>query len=395
MLDAAQIIAEIEEAVGIADPEAHFRRNLDALVDALNDTGGLGPAGREMAHRSLVGRGVDRVAGCKWLSNHPAIADEHVEAPVIMTGLPRSGTTYFQYLMDRDPRFRLVRTWEAIMPDPPPGHDPASVAARKAKEREINAMIAPKIKGFDALHLIDEDGPQECHVFMEQSWAAAGFMNLHDVPAYFDFLMDALDLEAAYRAHRRQIQLLQWKCPKQRWALKYPNHVIGMDDILRVYPDATFVMTHRDPVQVLPSIAKMSLTLRTARQEKAPDPHRIGAQMLDFVRRHIDRIMAFCTGPHANRVVHVDYYRLVDDPARVMAEIHAGIGTDTPDEVRDDITRWRTANPKGRRGENPYSLEQFGLSEDVARELFADYIAHFDIPTEAEGVVRNTRKERQ
>jgi hypothetical protein len=384
-LSAERILAGIEDKTGRPDPETWFRPNLDALVDALNRTGGLSDDARAMAESSLIGRGADRVEGIDWAERFPEIAEEIITAPVFMTGLPRSGTTYFQYLMDRDRRFRLIRTWEAIMPNPPPGHDPASVAGRKAKEREINAMIAPKIKGFDALHLIDEDGPQECHVFMEQSWSAAGFMNLYDVPDYFDFLMGSLDLAAAYRTHKRQLQLLQWKCPQMRWALKYPNHVIAMDQILSVYPDARFVMTHRDPVQILPSIAKMSLTLRSARQAEPVDPHRVGRQMIDFVRRHIDRIMAFCTGPQADKVTHVDYYRLVDDPVSVMPEIHTGIGADTPEDVRADIAAWRAAIPKGKRGKNPYSLEQFGIREEEARDLFADYIAHFDIPTEAQG----------
>ena len=114
--------------------------------------------------------------------------------------------------------------------------------------------------------------------------------------------------------------------------------------------------------------------------------HRAGAHMLHFIRRHIDRIMEFCTGPDAASVHHVDYYRLAADPAAMLDEIHAGIGADTPDDVRQCIADWREANPQGRRGVNAYSLEQFGLVEGEVREQFADYIEHFDIPTEAEGV---------
>ena len=111
--------------------------------------------------------------------------------------------------------------------------------------------------------------------------------------------------------------------------------------------------------------------------------------MLDFVRRHIDRIMAFCTGPNADRVAHVDYYRLVADPAATLGEVHSEIAADSPDDVRESITSWRRANPKGKRGENKYSLEQFGIDADEARELFSDYIKHFDIPNEAEGTARS------
>jgi hypothetical protein len=198
--------------------------------------------------------------------------------------------------------------------------------------------------------------------------------------------MSGLDLEATYRVHKRQLQLLQWRCPQPRWALKYPNHVIAMDAIRKVYPDARFVMTHRDPVQTLASIAKMSFTLRNARYADPVDPHRIGQQMLDFIKRHIDRIMEFCTGQDGDCVTHVDYYRLADDPAKLLDEIHTGIGIDTPEDVREAIARWRRENPQGKRGTNAYSLEQFGLVEEEVRELYADYISHFDIPSEAEGV---------
>ena len=211
---------------------------------------------------------------------------------------------------------------------------------------------------------------------------------MHDVPAYFDYLMDHLDLEPVYRIHKRMLQILQWKCPRPRWALKYPNHVIAMDTIRKVHPGARFVMTHRDPVQVVASIAKMTYSLRTSRQGAPADAHRVGAHMLHFIRRHIDRIMAFCTGPDAASVYHVDYYRLAADPSAMLDEIHAGIGADTPADVRASIAAWREANPQGKRGENRYTLEQFGLVEDEVREQFADYISHFDIPAEAEGVTR-------
>jgi len=390
LIDASHIISEAEERAGFTDSELKVRANLEVLVDSLNSGPPFSEQAKATTINGLVSRMADRIEGLKWIDEYQEIAQQVIHEPVFLTGLPRSGTTYFQYLFDNDRRFRLIRTWEAIMPNPPPCHDPESVLRRKAIETEINEKIAMKIEGFEALHLIDEDGPQECHVFLEQAVAAAGFQNLYDVPAFFDYLMSKLDLEAAYLIHKRQLQLLQWKCPEPRWALKYPNHVIAMDSILQVYPDARFVMTHRDPLQTLASISKMSFTLRSARYADPVDPHRVGRQMLDFVHRHIERLMEFCTGPNGDRVMHVDYYSLADDPAAMLDEIHAGIGVETPDDVRDSIAAWRDANPKNKRGANEYSLEQFGIDPGEARDLFAKYIAHFDIPSEAEGLAMTT-----
>ena len=198
--------------------------------------------------------------------------------------------------------------------------------------------------------------------------------------------MSSLDLAATYRAHKRQLQLLQWRTPLPRWALKYPNHVVALPEILGVYPDARFVMTHRDPVQTLASIAKMSATLRSTRYEQPVDPTVVGAQMLNFVQRHIDRIMSFCEGADQGKVVHVDYYRLVDNPAAVMKDVHAALGIATPEAVRDAVSAWHRRNPKNARGANSYDLATYGLEDRAVAAQFADYMRRFDIPRERDGL---------
>ena len=385
-LDARAIIAEAEAAAGFCDNEPHLHRNLAALVASLNGDGKLNESGEAAARRGLVARNTDRIAGQKWVADYPEIADEVIEAPLFLCGLPRSGTTYFQYLFDHDRRFRLIRTWQSLMPLPPPGFDPGSVIERKAMEEDRRAMLRPKlIENFAALHLLDVDGPDECHAFLEQTSAAAGFFNLYDVPQYFDYLMNEADMGLAYRAHKRQLQLLQWRLPKQPWALKYPNHIINMKTILEVYPDARFAITHRDPLQVLASIAKMSLSLRTARYDTV-DPHRVGRQMLDFIDRHIQRVMVFDAAPNSDRAVHVDYYALVANPGAEMVKAHAGLGLASPDDIMAEIAGWRRENAKNARGANDYALAQFGIYAEEAEERFSAYRRRFAIPREAEAL---------
>ncbi len=388
MLVAAEIIESAERQAGIADSDTPLRRNLQQLVASINNDAKLPPWGEASIRKALVDRTADRLEGLKWLRDYPEIAEEKIVEPVFLTGLPRSGTTFFQYLFDQDARFRLIRTWEAVLPLPPPGFDVASVARRKTEEGERRRQTRPQIEGFEALHLIDADGSEECHAFMEQSYAAAGLNNLLNVPSFFEYLSTELDFTTAYQCHRRQLQLLQWRMPQPRWALKYPNHVLAMDRILAVHPDARFVMTHRDPVQTLASISKMSFTLRGARYDQPIDPQVVGQQMLTFVQRHIDRIMAFTGSADADRVTHVDYYRLLDNPAEVMTEVHAALKIDTPAAVHDAVAEWHRQNPKNARGANPYALEQFGLNADAVAEQFSDYMRRFDIPREREGLVR-------
>jgi Sulfotransferase family len=387
LLNAVAIIAEAEHRTGINEISPAVAGNLARLADELASTGGLSAEGEALTHQLFVKDQANRLEGLRWLRDYPEIADEVIEAPVFLMGLPRSGTTYFQYLFDRDPRFRLIRTWESMSPNPPPGFDAASVQQRRSEWTARRAQ-QPTFEGFEALHLYDQDGSDECHAFLQQSYGAAGLHNLFRVPGYFDFLMDELDLAETYHVHKRQLQLLQWRSAAKPWALKYPNHVIAMDEILHVYPDARFVMTHRDPVQTLASISKMTFNLRGMRTDEPVDPHQVGSDMRHFIQRHIDRIMAFDRSSRGHKVVHVDYYALIANPVREMRKIHAGIDIDTPDAVAGSVGDWHTANPKNARGRNDYSIEQWGLDGTEMAEQFQDYMQRFAIPREADGLAR-------
>ncbi|MFM6933361.1 MAG: sulfotransferase family protein [Novosphingobium sp.] len=384
-LDAGGILAEAQDKAGFADCEPEIVRNLEVLCASLNRDAKLGADGEAAARRALVTRQADRIGGLKWCAVHPEILEEPVDS-VFLCGLPRSGTTYFQYLFDRDRRFQLVRTWQSLVPLPPPAVDAQSVEDRKAFAREIRARTRPaEPENFAALHLYDEDGSDECHAFLEQGVTAAGFHNVFDVPTYFDWLIGDCDPIPAYRVHKRQLQLLQWRGEPKPWALKYPNHVLFMDAICDVHPAARFAITHRDPLQVLASIAKMTLTLRKTRYGIV-DPARVGEQMLHFIEAHISRIMAFADGPEANRVVHVDYYALVTNPADEMARVHTALGIGSPHDVMAEITGWRRENPKNARGANDYALAQFGLNAEAVEERFAAYRSRFAIPREADAI---------
>jgi hypothetical protein len=274
-----------------------------------------------------------------------------------------------------------------VMPSPPPGFDPGSVARRREAWAEIQ-KASGHFEGFEALHLYDEDGSDECHAFLEQSYGAAGLHNLYRVPAYFDWLLDGLDLEQTYRIHQRQLQCLQWRSDRRPWALKYPNHVLAMDTILRVHPDARFVMTHRDPAQNVASLSKLTWNLRSMRAVQPVDRHEVGRDMLAFMERHVERILDFDQGPHGDRVVHVDYYALAADPAGELGKIHGGLGIDTPEEVSRAVADWHAANPKNARGRNDYSLAEYGLDADEVAARFADYTSRFSVPDEREGIAR-------
>ena len=237
---------------------------------------------------------------------------------------------------------------------------------------------------IDAFHLTDVDGPQECLAILDQTFVNPGLLWTMSVGGYLDYLLHTADLQEAYEYHARVLKLLQWGSPARRWTLKWPCHLLALDAIADVYPDATFVVTHRDPVQALASNCSLTHMLRVGTSPNA-DQRQIGRDMLELVRQHVDRLVAFDIEQEAvgsSRLVHVDYYGLVDAPEAVMPRVFEAIDLDWTPEVDERIRAWRAENPKGRRGTHEYRLDDYGLDRATVAEAFAGYIERFDIPSE-------------
>jgi hypothetical protein len=230
---------------------------------------------------------------------------------------------------------------------------------------------------------MDPEGPDECSLLLNLAFAQAGFLNYLDVPGYFRWLLAHGDFLATYRFHKSVLQLLQWGAAPRRWVLKYPNHLLAMREIGAVHPRARFVVTHRDPVQALASLCDLTFQYRAPRHARNDKPQ-IGRQLQEFVRAHIERLMAYAERPDAGRpVIDVDYYRLVEDPLASVAGVYAALDLEMPRTVRDTLSEWVRRNPKGQRGEHRYRLEEFGLDAGSVNESFAAYRKRYAIPLES------------
>ena len=380
----------VQRARGLTDVEdpdpAHFHANLEAIVSAMNDEAALTPESAESIIGMLATALRNRIEVDRFVADEPGVDDSELEPPIFLTGLPRSGTTYFQYLFDQDPALRMLRTWEGDRPSPPPALDAESVRRRRDASTE-NARRAREAMGgaLDGLHLSDVDGPQECLAILDQTFVNPGLLWTMSVPGYLDYLLNTADLRAAYEYHARVLKLLQWGSPTRRWTLKWPCHLLALDAIAGVHPDATFVVTHRDPVQALASNCSLTNVLRSGSSPNA-DPEQIGRDMLELVRQHVDRLVAFDIAQSeagSSAVVHVDYYQLVDAPEAVMPDVFAAIGLEWTTTVEARIRSWRAANPKGKRGTHEYDLSDYGLDRATVTDAFAVYTERFAIPSES------------
>ncbi len=381
-----EVVEHARRLTDIEDPDpTHFIENLVAVVDSMNDEAALTAEGVQGAVGMMAVALRNRMEVDRYVADEPRIDDTPLEPPIFLTGLPRSGTTYFQYLFDQDPALRMLRTWEGDRPVPPPATDPTSVQRRIEASTETARRQHEATGGkIDAFHLTDVEGPQECLAILDQTFVNPGLLWTMSVASYLDFLLHDADLRAAYEYHARVLKLLQWEAPPRRWALKWPCHLLALDAIARVHPDARFVVTHRDPVQALASNCSLTHMLRAGTSPNA-DPEQIGRDMLELVRQHVDRLVAFdIAQAHAgsSALVHVDYYRLVDAPDEVMPGVFEAIGLEWTPDVEQRVRAWHDANPKGTRGTHEYRLDDYGLDRGMVTEAFADYTARFEIPSE-------------
>ena len=358
-----------------------FAENFARLIAALNDDGELSEQGFTLSEQEILRLLRNRLEVHAWTERNPEILDEPIEQPIFLMGLPRSGTTFLQNLFDQDVGLRLLRNWETLRPCPPPAAEPASVAPRiEAADRFLNRWRGD-VENFDATHLMDVTGPDECAHIMSMAFTQAGFQNYSRVPSYFDWLLRAADFQAAYRLHKTVLQLLQWRAPARRWVLKYPNHMLAIADIRAVYPDAVCMVTHRDPVQTLASLCALTEQYRAARYE-TNDRLALGQEMLRFVRAHVERFLVYRESVGGERIVDVDYYQLVADPVSVVADIYQRTGMVIPDSIRDRLSVWIEANPKGHRGRHEYRLTDYGLDAGQLDIVFADYRERFGVGVE-------------
>jgi hypothetical protein len=380
-ISAEAIVAQAEALSPVADPTPDlFADNLELLVASINEEAGLSEQGAAACSWMLAQAQRKRIEVSHWCAHEPEIVRQPVAPPVFLTGLPRSGTTYFQYLFDREPGLRMMRTWEGASPCPPPAADPASAAQRQAYCAEQHRQRCERDGGAsDSFHLSDPDGPQECVMIMDQTFGNAGHYWTFRLPEYFDRVFPAIDLAACYAHHKRVLQTLQWQAPPPRWALKWPCHLLALDAILEVYPDAAMVVTHRDPVAVLASNCSYSTFLRRTFSDRV-DRAEVGRQMKKLVSRHIRALVDF----DANRagdvsIAHVDYDQVVADPEGAMAGVYRSLDLELTPTVRRSIAAWRAENPPGKRGVHTYDLSDYGLDGREVADEFAFYTERFGL----------------
>lgn len=380
--DEDALIRKACRKTGLCDfGDDEHREPLSVLCEHLRTGKPTTAFGRLMLRADLLTRLANKLKIHAELSRVPEILERPVREPIFVLGLPRTGTTLLQRLLDADPQNHGPRIWEMNQPVPAP--DPESFESDpriREFERGRRAFdyAAPAVK---MMHEGDTKLPDECLLLMANGLISGWYCFAWDSP-YLDWFM-ARDHTSAYRFHKRQLQLLQWKFPQRRWVLKAPWHLFSLDALIEVYPDARIVQLHRDPLDVLPSLASLWTTARAAMYEEV-DPSEVGAEATRRAFALLGRGMEARSreeGRPGSGVVFQDvlYRDLVKDPIATVAKLYRGFRLDFGEEAEARMCRHLEGSPQHKYGRHRYRPEQFGIDVATERARYGAYCERFGL----------------
>lgn len=378
------VLADARSATGLDDfGDESFREPMERLVFALRDEALLTEMGRGYLRDRVVSTLVTRLRFEQTLLEHPEILDEEIGAPVVICGLPRTGTTMLHRVIAEDPSFDSVKWYEGRFPAPFEGWKPGEPDARiPAAEREV-AMTVESSPELMAIHPFDAHSPDEEIMLLEQSFMSRLPESYCHIPEFSAWL-EALDQLPGYRYLVKLLQYLQWQHRLQgrarpHWVLKAPHHLAFLPQLFTVFPDATIVQTHREPAETIPSICSMHLHLNHM-TSRDPDAAAIGAHWNGKWSMSMERCIDFRDAGHDDRFVDLWYLDSVRDPVSVVRKVYAFLGKQLTEIAEEKMQQWAEDNARDKRARHEYSLAQFGFTEESMARDYLRYRERYVLP---------------
>jgi Sulfotransferase family len=381
-----RLVAIACEETGHADfGDDGWQHGLDLVADGLVNEARLSVIGLEIAYLDLMRALKNRLDVIAWRKAHPEIATKGIPAPIVIVGQPRTGTTILYDLLAQDPDLRAPLTWEVDAPLPVPQpetyHNDPRIAATQAS-LELSEQIIP---GFLAFHPMGALVGQECVRITASEFTSMIFSVQYRLPSYYHWLLYEADHAGAYRFHRIFLQHLQSGVPGQ-WLLKSPAHLWQLDALLAEYPDALIVQTHRDPLNVISSIAALTHHLRRMGSDES-DIAECAAQSYEEIVIGLDREMALRDSDKVptDRVIDVHFADFMQDPWTTIGGIYQKLGRELRPDTERKMRDFLAAHPGpqlGDAGRGRYTWSDTGLDAGEVRERVCAYQDRYGVPTE-------------
>ncbi len=316
---------------------------------------------------------------------YPEIAEQDVKRPVFIVGVNRTGTTFLHRLMSRDPRFWTLRGYEYVEPVLA-GGDYATRAGSADDPRRAFAQELLDASGildmFKGVHPFDVDEPEEDLGLLRMGFAAWGATVWFDIPDFARWLAGR-DMSESYAFHRRAMQSYTWQRRQRpgggeggQWVLKAPFHLFELEALIKTYPDALFIQTHREPARFMGSWTSLVDRVRSLSCEPRP-PGDLGAEQLEFMSRMMDGAVSFRTAhPELeDRWADISFYDLVQDPLAVVGRIYDHFGWTLERQAVAEMDAWLEKQAERRRTEkrHRYHIADYGLTREMIDAAFAPY----------------------
>lgn len=357
------------------DPAFEFPFRL--LIQALNQEASLSVIGRLVAWADLLRLLENRLHLIRDRQIFPEIAHQTIERPIFILGLPRTGSSFLHNLLAQDSHSRAPHYWETLYPSPPPGPDPDQRRITKAnRDFRWFHRLNPKYK---RIYQYGAQQAAECIALMATSFESLRFVFTYRVPTYWQWAQTQ-SFREGYRSLKAFLQQLQVHRPRTRWVLKAPAHLLHLETLLEVYPDAAVIFTHRHPFSAIASMASNTVSLRQAFC-RVVDPQEVGQEELSRWRTGWERATAVrqCWPNHLPPYFDLQYEALVQRPMEAIEAIYRHFQMPLAGASRMQMRRFIAEHPKDAHGKHAYELDHFGLSQGSIQREFASYLEQFEL----------------
>ena len=372
-INANEILDQAKSETGLSDlGEPLFFEGLNRLIDSINNEANLNEIGIQAQPIRIQGLLINRLRFEEDLKKFPEILDQEIIAPIVIVGLPRTGSTMTHRLLASDPNHTAMLWWEGRYPALLPGEKRGDIETRmELGKAEVDAVVAASPEALD-IHPWDYKGADEEILLLEHNFLSTVPESFMALPSYSEWIEEQ-DHTLAYEDLKKFIQYLQWQNPgreKKRWVLKSPHHLGFIDKMISVFPDAKIIQTHRDPIKTVPSFCSMCANLFEPLTTNF-DKVFIGKHWSNKLTRALNHCMNI-SEHHPNNFLDLEFLNMIKDPIDEMKKIYEFIGEPFGEKTEVAMEAWREEN-KHEMGAHKYSLEEYDLTESQINDNFAKY----------------------
>lgn len=364
-----RVAVETTRLEDFGDPD--YLIGLRVLLRAFDTDPQLTEIGRQFAYGTVLGTLTARLHTQQGWSQHRETLQQRIERPLVITGIPRTGTTALHKLLSMDPQFQGLERWLTETPMiRPPRESWDSLPAFRTSVANLQAFFAA-MPDMRKAHDMVADEPDECLEVLRQSFVSNRFSSSAYLPSYDRWFFEQSESNS-YRRYVDVLRLIGGAESGKRWLLKNPGHIAQIEALFEVLPDACIIQTHRDPVQAIPSLCSTLYMARRMFEADATRAEIIGPRECRYWQQALSRTDQ-ARRSRAKQFFDVDHRDFVADPLGTVKEIYDCFGLELTAVAQERMQVWIAARPTSRHGEHRYRLEDFGITVPAVCDAFADY----------------------